>query len=122
MVKDPVCGMEIEPQDAAVGREHMGQTFYFCSPNCVAQFDADPHRFAQGTLAATEAPLPMGSATTGFNPALRIPRHLYALTRKDARPTAASLAFLALVLQETATAHAEKPLRPAPGTAGHAIS
>jgi len=30
-------------------------------------------------------------------PALRIVRHLYALSRKDARPTAASLAFLALV-------------------------
>jgi DNA-binding transcriptional LysR family regulator len=30
-------------------------------------------------------------------PGLRIVRHLYALSRKDARPTAASLAFLALV-------------------------
>jgi DNA-binding transcriptional LysR family regulator len=30
-------------------------------------------------------------------PALHIVRHLYALTRKDARPTAASLAFLALI-------------------------
>ena len=38
-------------------------------------------------------------------PALRFSRHLYALTRKDARPTAASLAFLALVLQDTATTH-----------------
>ena len=46
MVKDPVCGMEIEPQDAAASREHMGQTFYFCSPNCVEKFDADPHRYA----------------------------------------------------------------------------
>jgi len=36
-------------------------------------------------------------------PALRVSRHLYALTRKDARPTAASLAFLAQVLQEAAT-------------------
>ena len=70
MVKDPVCGMDTEPQDAAATREHMGQTFYFCSANCVAQFDADPHRYAQAALAATEAPLPVGSATTGFNPAL----------------------------------------------------
>jgi DNA-binding transcriptional LysR family regulator len=45
-------------------------------------------------------------------PSLRITRHLYALSRKDARPTAASLAFLALVLQEEATLHSEKPLRP----------
>ncbi|MDQ1300947.1 MAG: lysR-type protein [Chloroflexota bacterium] len=35
-------------------------------------------------------------------PALRISRRLCVLTRKDARPTAASLAFLALVLQEAA--------------------
>ncbi|WP_423224172.1 heavy metal translocating P-type ATPase [Candidatus Amarolinea aalborgensis] len=70
MVKDPVCGMEIEPEAAAATREHMGQTFYFCSPNCVAQFDADPHRYAQAALTAAEGVLPAGSATTGFNPAL----------------------------------------------------
>ena len=74
MVKDPVCGMEIELQDAAGSREHMGQTFYFCSPKCVEKFDADPHRYAQATLAATETPLPVGSATTGFNPALPLVR------------------------------------------------
>jgi Cu+-exporting ATPase len=74
MVKDPVCGMNIEPQDAAATREHVGQTFYFCSPNCVAQFDADPHRYAQAALTATETPLPVGSATTGFNPGLPLAR------------------------------------------------
>ena len=74
MVKDPVCGMEIEPQDAAASREHMGQTFYFCSPNCVEKFDADPHRYAQATLAGTAAPPPVSSATTGFNPALPLVR------------------------------------------------
>jgi len=74
MVKDPVCGMEIEAQDAVASREHMGHTFYFCSPSCVEQFDADPHRYAQAALAATEAPLPVGSATTGFNPALPLAR------------------------------------------------
>ncbi|MBK6431194.1 HAD-IC family P-type ATPase [Candidatus Amarolinea dominans] len=74
MVKDPVCGMDIEPQDAVASRAHMGQTFYFCSPKCVEKFDADPHRYAQATLAATETPLPVGSATTGFNPALPLVR------------------------------------------------
>jgi len=48
--------MEIEPQDAFAKREHMGQTFYFCSQSCVEQFDKDPHHFV------------MTSATTGFNP------------------------------------------------------
>jgi Cu+-exporting ATPase len=55
-VKDPVCGMEIDPQTAFATREHMGQKFYFCSADCVGKFDADPHRYAMAT-----------SATTGFN-------------------------------------------------------
>lgn len=45
-------------------------------------------------------------------PVLHISRSLCVLTRKDARPTAASLAFLALVLQEAATSHSEKSPRP----------
>lgn len=59
---DPVCGMEIEPQSAFDKREHMGQTFYFCSQSCVDQFDQDPHRYV------------MTSATTGFNPQLSLTR------------------------------------------------
>ncbi len=55
-VRDPVCGMEIEPQGAVGQREHMGQTFYFCSRSCLDQFDEDPHHYV------------MTSATTGFNP------------------------------------------------------
>ncbi|HZQ08831.1 MAG TPA: YHS domain-containing protein [Anaerolineae bacterium] len=45
MVKDPVCGMEIDPKDAYATREHAGKTFYFCSKSCVDQFDADPHKY-----------------------------------------------------------------------------
>ena len=61
-------------QDAVASKEHMGRTFYFCSPNCVKEFDADPHRYAQAALAVTEASLPASLATTGFNPALPLAR------------------------------------------------
>jgi Cu+-exporting ATPase len=44
-VKDPVCGMEIDSEKAFAKREHMGQTFYFCSQDCVNKFDADPHKY-----------------------------------------------------------------------------
>jgi Cu+-exporting ATPase len=47
--------MEIEPQSAFAKREHMGQTFYFCSQSCVDQFDKNPHDYV------------MTSANTGFN-------------------------------------------------------
>ena len=30
MVKDPVCGMEIEPDKAADHTQYGGQTYYFC--------------------------------------------------------------------------------------------
>ena len=58
-VKDPVCGMEIDPKSAFTTREHMGQTFHFCSASCAEKFDADPHKYAMA-----------GSTTTGFNPSL----------------------------------------------------
>ena len=49
MVRDPVCGMVIDPKSAVATREHGGQTFYFCSQECVNEFDADPHRYGHPT-------------------------------------------------------------------------
>ncbi len=44
-VKDPVCGMEIDPATAANKSEHKGQTYYFCSPGCKKSFDKDPEKY-----------------------------------------------------------------------------
>ena len=44
-VTDPVCGMEIRPDDAAASEEHDGRTFYFCAAACRRAFLADPHRY-----------------------------------------------------------------------------
>lgn len=44
-VKDPVCGMQITPADAAASEEHDGHNFYFCSHACHQKFLADPHRY-----------------------------------------------------------------------------
>lgn len=49
MARDPVCGMEVDPKSAYATREHMNQTFYFCSQRCVDRFDADPHHYAHST-------------------------------------------------------------------------
>lgn len=46
MVKDPVCGMEIDPKTAAGKSEYKGQTYYFCSPGCKRSFDKEPERYA----------------------------------------------------------------------------
>ncbi len=42
---DPVCGMEVRPEDAAGAWEHGGATYYFCSRSCLERFKVDPESF-----------------------------------------------------------------------------
>ncbi len=44
-MKDPVCGMEVGPENAAGAWEHEGRTYYFCSRSCLELFKAEPERF-----------------------------------------------------------------------------
>jgi YHS domain-containing protein len=46
MVTDPVCGMRIDPDDAAATAEHEGKTYFFCSEACRDRFEADPASYA----------------------------------------------------------------------------
>ena len=44
-MKDPVCGMDIDPKDPAVaGRKvvYEGKAYYFCSDECKRDFQKDP--------------------------------------------------------------------------------
>lgn len=45
MVKDPVCGMDIDPANAAGKSLHKGQEIYFCSLKCKERFDKVPGSF-----------------------------------------------------------------------------
>ena len=38
-VQDPVCGMEVDPQETDYRTEHDGETYYFCSESCEESFD-----------------------------------------------------------------------------------
>jgi YHS domain-containing protein len=42
---DPVCGMNVDPQDAAGESEYQGQIFYFCCKDCKRMFDEDPTNY-----------------------------------------------------------------------------
>lgn len=42
MAKDVVCGMDIDPENAAATAEHEGQTYWFCSQPCHDKFVEDP--------------------------------------------------------------------------------
>jgi Cu+-exporting ATPase len=44
-VKDPVCGMSVDPATAGHRAEHEGETYYFCSAGCRAKFVADPEKY-----------------------------------------------------------------------------
>jgi P-type Cu+ transporter len=44
-VRDPVCGMTVDPRQAAGSVVHQGQTYYFCSKGCAAKFQANPDRY-----------------------------------------------------------------------------
>ena len=47
MAKDPVCGMDVNPEVASaqgLTAEHAGTTYYFCGRGCLLDFTDDPER------------------------------------------------------------------------------
>ena len=58
-VKDPVCGMAVDPAMAQHRAEHAGKTYYFCSARCQAKFEADPGAFVASGPGETK-PVPQG--------------------------------------------------------------
>ena len=40
-VQDPVCGMEVDPDETDYSIEHDGRTHYFCSQSCKESFDPE---------------------------------------------------------------------------------
>jgi Cu+-exporting ATPase len=45
-VKDPVCGMMVDPAAARGGSvEHAGKSYYFCNPRCAERFRAEPAKY-----------------------------------------------------------------------------
>ena len=65
-VKDPVCGMMVDPQKAAGKAEHAGKTYYFCSPRCKERFEKEPEKFlaASGTGGMEHSHTPAPKANT----------------------------------------------------------
>ena len=47
-MKDPVCGMTVDPKTAGAKSEYKGQTYYFCCSGCKTAFDKNPAKFAGG--------------------------------------------------------------------------
>ncbi|OFW04510.1 MAG: hypothetical protein A3H96_08925 [Acidobacteria bacterium RIFCSPLOWO2_02_FULL_67_36] len=59
-VVDPVCGMTIDPLQAAGSYDYNTRRYYFCHPSCLARFKADPEQFLAPAPAAPAVPVPQG--------------------------------------------------------------
>jgi P-type Cu+ transporter len=55
-VKDPVCGMDVDPLATKHHAEHDGHAYHFCSARCREKFVADPPAWLQDRPAPPAAP------------------------------------------------------------------
>ena len=46
MFRDPVCGMEVDAEEAEWYVRYHGETYYFCSLACMEAFEEDPEAYA----------------------------------------------------------------------------
>lgn len=64
-VKDPVCGMTIDPATAAAKQNYKGETIHFCSLHCEKKFLADPQAYVKPkATAAAPITVPAGTLYT----------------------------------------------------------
>ncbi|MBM3289047.1 MAG: heavy metal translocating P-type ATPase, partial [Candidatus Hydrogenedentes bacterium] len=55
-VRDPVCGMTVDPATAKARSEHAGVAYFFCCASCKTKFDASPFTYMFAVPAAPSAP------------------------------------------------------------------
>jgi Cu+-exporting ATPase len=63
-VKDPVCGMSVDPATAKHRTTFEGHEHYFCSAGCKTKFEADPHRYLHKDKQPAPAAAPEGTVYT----------------------------------------------------------
>ena len=56
LVKDPVCGMDVDPHVTEHRSVLGGRTYYFCSAHCQAKFEASPNEYVGATGASPAIP------------------------------------------------------------------
>ena len=55
-VRDPVCGMSVDPARSRHSQEHRGVTYHFCSAGCAEKFGHDPARYLSPPNETGKAP------------------------------------------------------------------
>ncbi|TME04425.1 MAG: YHS domain-containing protein [Chloroflexi bacterium] len=55
LVRDPVCGMSVDPATSDEKVEYMGASYYFCSAGCRSTFEKDPARYTSQVVQVEHA-------------------------------------------------------------------
>ncbi len=63
-VKDPVCGMTVDPATSEHHAHHDDQDYHFCSAGCRTKFVADPDRYLSPDPHAAQEDVPEGTIYT----------------------------------------------------------
>jgi P-type Cu+ transporter len=63
-LRDPVCGMRVDPAHTPHRYAFGGRDFFFCSAGCRDKFAADPAKYADGAAARPAATAPEGAIYT----------------------------------------------------------
>lgn len=70
-VKDPVCGMSVDPHTAEHHSQHAGKTWYFCSSKCQTKFADNPDKYLNGEQKTSAAAAPGSIYTCPMHPEIR---------------------------------------------------
>ena len=70
-VKDPVCGMSVDPHTAEHRSQHAGKSWYFCSSRCQSKFEDDPEKYLGEKSAEAEPVAPGTMYTCPMHPEIR---------------------------------------------------
>lgn len=70
-VKDPVCGMDVDPHKAKHRAKHDGHPYYFCSEGCLKKFSADPAKYLEPVKAVPAPADESGIYTCPMHPEIR---------------------------------------------------
>jgi len=62
-VKDPVCGMDVDPEKTEHHSTYHGSMFHFCSVSCKGKFEADPAAYAHPEKKQIRADAPVAEGT-----------------------------------------------------------
>ncbi|MBM6583197.1 heavy metal translocating P-type ATPase [Microvirga sp. BT689] len=63
-VKDPVCGMMVDPHSTTHRAQYQGKPYYFCSSGCHSKFTAEPAKYVEPAATRKAEPVPEGTIYT----------------------------------------------------------